>query len=54
MQRLLTGILLLLVSAAPAQAGGKLSVVTTTPDLAAIALEVVGEAGSVYAVARPD
>lgn len=44
----------LLVTATPLQAGKEFSVVATTLELAAIARAVVGEAGTVYGIARPD
>ncbi len=48
------GLLALLVAATPLQAGKEFVVVTTTLELAAIARAVVGEAGTVHAIARPD
>ena len=54
MRRLSLGLLILLSTAAPLQAGEKFAVVTTTPDLADIARTIIGEAGTVYAIARPD
>ena len=43
-----------LLFAAPLNAVEEFPVVTTTPDLAAIARAVIGEAASVYAISRPD
>ena len=51
---LVTGLLILVFTIIPSRAGGRFVVVATTPELATIAGEVLGQPGSVYSIAKPD
>ncbi len=54
MKNIFAGIIVLLLICEPVRSERKFNIVATTPELAAIACEIAGEAGIVHTIARPD